>query len=279
MRNDQQKQALAQGAILQETPALPISEPQGTFQRKIAEWWILSRIQFSIVREAWAWIFIMACIFPLTTLMFLKFFTVNPTPELMTRIITGNMLFGLVIMGLNVMAQEISWQKHQGHFTYYSSLPIAKVNFIFANLLRGLIMSIPSFIILALIGQWVYDIQFHISWGIIPVLFLSVLSVVGLGVLLGFWSPNHQLTNMLSQALMMILGFMSPVMVEMSQLPSVLQWISYLFPTTYAAEAMRGVLSAGWTDTVALNVLILALYSLISIFIITKKVDWRVGNK
>ena len=28
-------------------------------------------------------------------------------------------------------------------------------------------------------------------------------------------------------------------MVDMDQLPAILQWLSYLFPTTYAAEAMR----------------------------------------
>ncbi|GAA0357710.1 ABC transporter permease [Bacillus horti] len=262
----------AQGAM-----EFPIQ--QGGFRRKITEWLILSRIQFSIIREAWVWIFVMACMFPLTTLMFLRFFTVDPTPEMMTRIITGNMLFGLVIMGLNVMSQEISWQKHQGHFTYYSSLPIAKINFIFANLLRGLIMCVPSFVILAFIGQAVYDLQFTFSWGLILVLMLTVSSVVGLGVLIGFWSPNHQLVNMLAQALMMVVGFMSPVLIDISQLPVFLQWLSYIFPTTYAADAMRTVLIEGWSNSVLINTLILLAYTLVSVFLIIKKVDWRVENK
>ena len=80
----------------------------------------------------------------------------------MTRIITGNMLFGLIVMGLNSMAQEISYQKHQGHFTFYSSLPIAKVNFIFANLAR-LDHERPSFIILAMIGQLAYGILLQLG--------------------------------------------------------------------------------------------------------------------
>jgi len=261
---------------LQEAIFLQGQEHQGTVRRRIMEWLILARIQFTIIRQAWVWIFIMACMFPLTTLLFLKFFTVDPTPTVMTRIITGNMLFGLVVMGLNSMAQEISYQKHQGHFTYYSSLPIAKVNFIFANLLRGLIMSAPSFIILAMIGQMAYGIQFHYSWGLIPVLLLTVFSVVGAGVLIGFWSPSHQLTNMLVQALMMFISFLTPVMVDMDQLPPLLQWCSYIFPTTYAAEAMREVLISGWSSSVAWNTLVLLFFSLVSIVLILKKVDWRV---
>jgi ABC-2 type transport system permease protein len=261
---------------LQEAVFLQGHQQQSIIQRRMTEWLILTRIQFTIIREAWVWIFIMACMFPLTTLLFLKFFTVDPTPAVMTRIITGNMLFGLIVMGLNSMAQEISWQKHQGHFTYYSSLPIAKVNFIFANLLRGLIMCVPSFIILAMIGQLAYGIQFHYSWGLVPVLLLTVFSVVGAGVLIGFWSPSHQLTNMLVQALMMFISFLTPVMVDMDQLPVILQSLSYIFPTTYAAEAMREVLISGWSGSVAWNTFILLLFSLISIILILKKVDWRV---
>ncbi|SDZ01064.1 ABC-2 type transport system permease protein [Evansella caseinilytica] len=248
------------------------------FKQLVAEAWILFRIQLSNIREQWALIFILASLFPFTTLMFLKFFTVNPTDEIMIRIITGNMLFALIIMGLNAMAQDIAWQKHQGHFTYYASLPIAKVNFVIANLIRGALMSFPSFFILMFIGQWIYDIKFHYSFALLPVMLLSIMSVVGFGVLLGFWSPNMQLTNMLVQALMMIVGFMTPVMVEMSQLPAVLQAFSYLLPTTYAAEALRELLTVGWTSSVATNTLILFVFTVVSYLLILKKIHWRMES-
>ena len=59
-------------------------------------------------------------------------------------------------------------------------------------------------------------------------------------------------------------------MVDMDQLPAILQWLSYLFPTTYAAEAMREVLISGWSGSVAWNTLVLLLFSLISIVLILK---------
>ncbi|MBM7096167.1 ABC transporter permease [Bacillus sp. H-16] len=239
------------------------------------EVWILFRIQFSIIREQWAFIFILASIFPFAILMFLHFFTVNPTEAMIVRIITGNMLFALVIMGMNVMAQEISFQKHQGHFTFYASLPIEKINFIFANLLRGMIVSFPSFVIMAFVGQWVYGITFTFSFWLIPFVALTVLSVVGLGVFLGFWSPNMQLTNLLVQGLMMIISFMTPVLVEISELPVVLQWFSYLVPTTYAAAGLRDLLAVGYTTTVGMNMLMLLGYTVLSYALILKKIHWR----
>jgi ABC-2 type transport system permease protein len=78
---------------------------------------------------------------------------------------------------------------------------------------------------------------------------------------------------MLAQALMMVISFLTPIMVAMSQLPLVLQWFSYLFPTTYAAEAFRTVLSVGWTQAVTYNALVLLGFSLFSFWLITKKMS------
>lgn len=244
--------------------------------RFLTELGILFKIQFSIIREQWAWVILMASMFPFTTMMFMNFFSVDPSPEEIVRIIAGNMIFGVIVMGLNSTGQDISWQKHQGHFTFYASLPISKINFVLAILLRGLMSTLPSVVILAALGQWVYGVQFHYSWGIIPVVLLSLFSVVGLGVLIGFWSPNHQLTNMLVQVLMMLISFLTPVMVDMNQLPDVLQWISYIFPTTYAATAMREILISGWTPALTTNMLVLLGFSIVTYFIITKSVNWRV---
>lgn len=246
--------------------------------RSLVELLILFKIQFSIIREQWVWVVLMASMFPLTTLLFMKFFTVDPTPDVMVRLIVGNMVFGIIVMGMNTMGQEISWQKHQGHFTFYASLPISKLNFVFANLLRGFMSTIPSVVVLAAIGQLVFGIQFHYSWGIIPVLFLSLFSVVGIGVGLGFWSPNHQLTNMLTQILMMLVTFLTPVMVDMSQLPVIFQWISYIFPTTYATEALRDIFTVGWSPDLTKNMIVLLGFSVLTYIVITKSVKWRVNK-
>lgn len=239
---------------------------------------ILFRIQFAIVRDSWVWVVLMATMFPLTTTLFMSFFADNPSEEMMIRIIAGNLIFGVIVMGMNGMGQEISWQKHEGHFTYYASLPISKINFVLANLFRGLLNTIPSFVILGMIGQLIYGIQFHYSWGLPLVIILSLASVVGIGVYIGFWSPNHQLTNMLVQALMMVVTFLSPVMVEIDQLPAPLQWLSYIFPTTYAADAMRNVLLTGWSRGVMLDCVVLLGYSLVTIVLINKMVNWRVNK-
>ncbi|HEX7065679.1 MAG TPA: ABC transporter permease [Bacillales bacterium] len=248
----------------------------GFMKQKLVEIWILFRIQFAEIRDSWMWVIGLASMFPFTTLLFLKFYTVNPTPEMMMRIITGNMVFAIIVMGINALAQEISFQKHQGHFMFYASLPIAKLNFVIAVFIRGFMTSFPSVVILAVIGQLVYNIQFHYSLGMIPVLLLAVFSCAGIGTALGFVSPNHQFTNMLAQTLLMVISFLSPVMVTMDMLPKVLQWVAYIFPTTYVAAAFRELFLSGWSPDVTRNVLILAGYVILSFFVILKTVQWRI---
>ncbi|WP_139991155.1 ABC transporter permease [Paenibacillus paridis] len=237
---------------------------------------ILFRIQFALIRDSWVIVLLLATMFPLTTILFMRFFVPDPAPEMMVQIIAGNMIFGVIIMGLNSIGQEISMQKHQGHFTFYASLPILKLNFVAANLLRGLMSTIPSFVLLGVIGYWIYGVNLQLSWALPFVMLLSLTSIVGLGVCIGFWSPNQQLTSMLAQLLMMVVTFLSPVMVEMNQLPKMLQWLSYLFPTTYAADALRTVLLHGWTNGVMLDCAMMLLYSCLTIFIVNRLVSWRV---
>ncbi|GIO42585.1 MULTISPECIES: ABC transporter permease [Paenibacillus] len=250
----------------------------GRFARWRLEVSILFRIQFATVKDSWMWIILMATLYPLATFLFMRFYTVNPSEDMIVQIIAGNLVFGLVVMGMNSLGQEIAMQKHQNHFTFYASLPISKQNFVIANLLRGLMNTVPSLLILGVLTQVIYDIQLTLSPGLLPVMVLSLTSVVGIGILLGFWSPTFQFTNMLCQALMMVISFLSPVMVTMEQLPLPLQWLAYVLPTTYAADAMRTILTAGWTPGVMQDCLVMLVYTLISLFAVHRLIGWRVSD-
>jgi len=239
---------------------------------------ILFRIQFALVRDQWVIVLLMATVFPLSTLLSMKFMFGATTHQIMVNLIVGNIVFAVIMMGFNALGQEISWQKHQGYFTYYASLPILKINFVMTQMLRGMMTTLPSVVIMAAAGQYLFDVRLHYEWGLIPVFLLAVLSMVGIGAGIGFWSPNHQATSNLVQGLMMFIGFLSPVMMEREQLPLILQWIGYLFPTTYAASALREMLTAGWTKEVSVNALVMLLFVIASYWFIFKIIRWRAAE-
>ncbi|MDQ0232870.1 ABC transporter permease [Metabacillus malikii] len=246
--------------------------------KHLTDFYILGRIQWGIIRDTWHLIVFMASMFPLTSLFFLKVFNQETTLEVITRIIVGNIVFAIILMGLTSVAQDISHEKNQGHFTYYASLPISKITFILSVLVKGILSAIPSIIILAIVGQLMYDVtlQFHIN--IIPIMLFGILSCVGIGVLIGFWSPTPQVAAILGQVAMMFITFMSPVMVEMESLPIFIQYISYVLPTTYLTDALRYLFQGVWNVQVTQDLVVLVVFSFISFLLIIKFIQWREKN-
>jgi ABC-2 type transport system permease protein len=267
--------AIPNADLLEQDMPYSAADSTNRFQAFI-ELYLLLRIQYAEVRESWIWVIGMASIFPFSTLLFMKFFVTSPTPEMTMRIISGNMIFPIIIMGINGLGNHISMSKQQGHFTYYASLPISKINFLNALTVRGFLMSLPSVLIMAFIGQLAFQLPIHFHIGILPMILLSIGGCSGIGALIGFLSPNYELTNMITNLLMVFLNFLTPVMIDISQLPIVLQWVSYFFPTTYAAHGLQELFLHGWTLSVTWDALVLLGFIVLSMLIIIWKMDWRV---
>lgn len=248
----------------------------GFLQGQFVELWYLLRIEFKNIRESWVWSVLMISLFPLITIAFLSFFMVDPTKETITRVITGTMVFPIILMGMNTYAIELSLAKHSGHFVFYSSLPISKANFVFSKLISGFLMTLPSVIIMTIVGQLVFGVTLHFSPIVLPIMVLCIGCCVGFGMLLGFLSPNHQLTNLGSQSFMMLVSFLTPIMVPIEQLPKVLQYVSYGIPTTYVAESFHTLFTTGWESSVGINIIILTGFFILFIALVLWKMDWRV---
>jgi ABC-2 type transport system permease protein len=185
------------------------------------------------------------------------------------------MVGAFILAGITIVGNSLSWEKHQGYLVYFKSLPISKFTFILAILLEGIVFSLPSVITIFVVGGWYLSVPMELHWGILPLLFLAAYSVAGVGVVIGLLSPNHQMTNLMTNFAYMGITFLSPVMVRMDQLPVFLQKISYLLPTTYVAEAFRTLLAEGWTHTVTQNVGMILLFSGFTSIIILTLTRWR----
>jgi len=268
------KQSAAPGAALTLAQATPVSTLRNV-AASATELMYLLRIQYAEVRETWMWVIGLASIFPFTTLLFMKFFLESPSPDVVMRIVSGNIVFPIIIMGINGLGNHIAWSKQQGQFTFYASLPISKINFLLAFMIRGFLMSLPSVIIMSIVGHFVFHIQIQLTFGLIPMVLLSVAAPAGFGILIGFLSKNQDLTGMITNLLMVFLNFLTPVMIDIKQLPSALQTVSYLFPTTYAADGLRQLLQGTWTTSVTIDMLALILFTSLTFWIVVRKMDWR----
>ncbi|MBA1435326.1 ABC transporter permease, partial [Bombilactobacillus bombi] len=129
--------------------------------------------------------------------------------------------------------------------------------------------------ITSLFGQWLFHIKLDFNFVSLMILFLSIGSCVSFGVLIGFTSKNHSVTNITSQAFMMFISFLSPVMVDVNQLPKFLQYIAVVLPTTYVANAFQAAFTSNITKNFYLDILVLFIYFLLFIGLTGLLMDWR----
>jgi ABC-2 type transport system permease protein len=97
---------------------------------------------------------------------------------------------------------------------------------------------------------------------------LMFFSSSGIGVLMGAIARNMQQTLLLAFLLLFPLAFLSGTMVPIGNMPTFLQWLTYLSPLRYYVTATLGIFLKGvgldilWPQALALTVFGLVLLSI-----------------
>ncbi len=178
-------------------------------------------------------------------------------------LVTGTML---------TLGQELGLLKDVRGFDYYASLPLYKVQLIMAYLIRATIITIPSIVMLIAVGKIAFNVQIVIHISLFVIVFLSGMSLAGLGAFIGIYSRNSSHASTITQILQPIIIYCAPVFVPMQNMPKVMQVISWFIPTTYVASALRSSFN-GIFDW--FNIFMLIAFCVISVYLVEFKIDWR----
>ncbi len=232
-------------------------------------------IQFSNVRTAWQWIFLVSAVMPLGLLFFLSFLAQSARPSTLLYYITGNVVVALMLNPLFMLSGQLSWAKQSKAFDFYAGLPISRVALILAAISVSVMFTIPGMVVLLVVGMALFHLWIVPSPLIVVVIVLSPLALSGLGATVGVVAPNQQVAGVVANVFMVLVMFLSPVFVPLSRLPVLLQVTARLLPPTYAADALRQTLSGHLDAGFILDIGILAAFSLVSLYVVTSRLDWR----
>jgi ABC-2 type transport system permease protein len=111
----------------------------------------------------------------------------------------------------------------------------------------------------------------------ILVFILSGFALSGIGALIGIYSTNANWANIIVRVVFPILVFAAPVMIPMQNLPMILRYISVVLPTTYIANAFRAALSGNLGPAFWLDMGIILLYTVVTLYFVARRFDWRVS--
>lgn len=125
--------------------------------------------------------------------------------------------------------------------------PLTIIEFLFSTLLLGMVKIIIISIVLGVLAFFLYSFNFfQLGFALIPFLinllvFGWTLGIFSMAIILRFGTS----AQVLAFGFIFILQPFSAIFYPVSALPSFLQPISYLLPSTYVFEGMRSVLATG----------------------------------
>ncbi|MFI5350441.1 MAG: ABC transporter permease [Elusimicrobiota bacterium] len=237
-------------------------------------WVVLLGIELKSVRESWGWVLGLSALYPLS-LLFLMKFSGAATPQAAARILSGGIVFSVALNSALALGQELSGIRESASFDFYAGLPVGPLQVVAAILVRNVLLSLPAAIGVAVLGAAFLSVPLPSLVWALPYLLLTCAALAGAGALIGFYAPSARAANMMTQAGYMVVVFFSPLMFPVQALPPGVRFVAYLFPTTYAADALQLLIaSKGFDSRLALDAAVLAGFSILSYLSLRGRLRW-----
>jgi ABC-2 type transport system permease protein len=169
------------------------------------------------------------------------------TPTVALFFTTGAPSVVLIMLGINIIPQEVAQARINGRYLYVSALPVPRLAPMLAEVLFWVFVQIPGTIVTLFIAILRFHIHLHVSLLVIPAVILVSLTTAALGYALAASIPppvTSQLASVLGIAVMLF----SPINFPLSRLPHWLQDVHHVLPVSYMADLIRGTLT-GQYDT------------------------------
>jgi ABC-2 type transport system permease protein len=167
----------------------------------------------------------------------------------------------VLLLGVLVPAAGIVREKEAGTLEQLMITPITGAELIVAKIVPMILLKLVGLTIGIAMSMWLFGVPLRGSlllfYGISVLMFLSS---SGIGVLMGTVAQNMQQTLLLAFFILFPLAFLSGTMVPISNMPIILQWLTYLSPLRYYVDATLGIFLKGvgleilWPQALALAV-------------------------
>jgi len=236
---------------------------------------LVIRVLLAEYRRTWFGQVFIGFLVPIGITFFLKAIGNVATTERAVFLLGGNLATSIAFGPTNFLIQRIGWAKQGREFDYWVALPLPKLTLLFAIISVAFIFALPGIIGIYVFGTLLLGIPFTNILILLPLMPLGVLSLAGLGALLGCCAPNGQAAMNISNVLIVFVGFLSPMMIPASYLPLPLRIISLFVPTTYVADAFRAILANQLNMHLSFDILIILLFSGAFLALAYLRLDWR----
>jgi len=246
-----------------------------SFVARIKQYFIILRILMTEYRTTWPFRVFHGFILPFVFISFVRIARGIPGSEQANFLLGGCMAAAIAYGPISTLINKIGRGKQLNEFHYWTSLPVPKLALILAILTTALLFALPGFIGVYLIGSLILNYPLRgglILFFLIP---LGAFSLAGLGAFLGAYAPNAQAATIIGNFMTIFIGFLSPLYIPLDHLPVLLRNVAPFIPVTYVADAFRIGLAGHVNINLAIDVVILVLFSIGFLGLVHFRLDWR----
>jgi ABC-2 type transport system permease protein len=167
-------------------------------------------------------------------------------PSYFNFIAPGIMMLTVMMSVMTGLPVAISQEKEVGTMDGMMVAPINRLSIILGKSLGQTARGLLQGVIIMALAVGLFGVVIHGSLLLVfALLLLGVFSFVGLGIVMTSFAKDQETAQMMMMTLMFPMMFLSGVMFPIQQMPWYMQDIAKFLPLTYAADALRKVMTLG----------------------------------
>lgn len=211
-------------------------------------------------------------LFATGTAIGLGFLIPDVDPTAGAYLATGAFLINLLIVAIAMVPGMMTEAKVTGALDYMWALPFPRLAYLLAELTIWAVAIIPGMLVSLVITALRFDFDLRVSWLVLPVVALILVTASSVGAAIGLWSPSQQTTNLFANFILISVLLFSPVNFPANRLPGWLQAVHSVLPIAAMADLVRDTLVTYRNPDVARDLVIVALWCVVGVAVTVRAV-------
>ena len=148
----------------------------------------------------------------------------------------GSTVLVVAFVALNLLAQYFGRLRATGGLDHYATLPVPAASVVLGTAAAYASFTVPGTLLTAAVGCLLFQLSWVHLWVLLLVVPLAGAALSGLGAACGLLADRLEIATLLGQLGMsaaLLLGVLPP-----SHMPTAIQWLRDLLPSTYGVEAL-----------------------------------------
>ena len=231
------------------------------------------RIQLASMRREIGPFLLAAIVFPSAMYLFANAVSGPGAAQNRLRFLSGSIVFSLSLTSISWLGYLLLENRFTGRLKLFATLPIAPSSYVFGVLIFALAQAALGTTTLMVLGRALGAQLRPNLLLLILVVFLTILSLCGLGVIVAARARSFSEGSLLTDALGAGLVLLAPIYYAPETMPRALRLFAQVLPTSFAARALQTTLDGG--TAIGSELVALTVTALITLALGLRLMRWR----